>query len=358
MPSISKRPPTFAIVALALAFSSPAAAQVSDPLVTRSSEGALTITWISDGTVDVYVSDRSDATFKTSKLVSAHDADGQHGTVETGNGRTYFLLRDVRSGNILRAAERLLPLDHGSNFRDIGGYSAAGGKHVRWGMIYRSGGTPLLEESDLARVKAIGLVNMVDLRSNEERVLAPSRIEGVPYSAVGYSLKSLMPNILAGTTVHSMEASYRNFPALLAPQLRILFTQLASGAQPVVYNCSAGQDRTGFATAMVLSALGASPSEILADYQLSTAYRRPENEMPKIDPDVHRKKTVALFFAKAMQQQGSAAPTLLKTEDGTPFLHFAFDEVVKHWGSVDAYLEKEVGVSIEDRKKLKLLYLE
>ena len=48
-----------------------------------------------------------------------------------------------------------------------------------------------------------------------------------------------------------MHAVYRRMPELLAPQLRILFQELLEGDGAVAYNCSAGQDRTGFATAMV-----------------------------------------------------------------------------------------------------------
>ena len=58
--------------------------------------------------------------------------------------------------------------------------AASGGKHVRWGMIFRSGATPLLTDADQAAVAKLHLANMVDLRSDEERQLAPSKIYGVP----------------------------------------------------------------------------------------------------------------------------------------------------------------------------------
>jgi protein-tyrosine phosphatase len=350
---------TVTIAALALMLAPVCAnAKLMDPQVTRLSDATVAVTWVSDGPVDVFVSDRPDGTFKKAKLISARDADGRHDYSEVKASRSYFLLRDGRTGKPLRVAERLLPLERGSNFRDIGGYAAAGGKHVRWGMIYRSGGTPLLSDGDRDSVKALGLVNMVDLRSNEERVLAPSRIEGVPYAAVGYSIASLMPNPAAGLASYSMETTYRGFPMLLAPQLRILFRQLSSGAQPIAYNCSAGQDRTGFTTALILNVLGVTEANILTDYHLSTSYRRPENEMPKIDVAAHADNPIALYFAKAMQSPGASKPMPLKTADGTPFLHFAIDEVVRRWGSVDAYLEKEIGVSAADRKHLQSLYLE
>jgi protein-tyrosine phosphatase len=48
----------------------------------------------------------------------------------------------------------------------------AGGKHVRWGMIYRSGATPLLTDGDVQTVAGLNLAGVVDLRSSEERQLA------------------------------------------------------------------------------------------------------------------------------------------------------------------------------------------
>src|SRR5690606_17096622 len=96
---------------------------------------------------------------------------------------------DVSPGAL---AERVVPLEQGSNFRDIGGYATLDGKRVRQGLIYRSGATPMLTDSDLERVRALGLRNMIDLRSSEERALAPTRIEGVPYTAVGYSIGKIV----------------------------------------------------------------------------------------------------------------------------------------------------------------------
>ena len=35
--------------------------------------------------------------------------------------------------------ERLLPLQKARNFRDLGGYAAAGGRRVKWRRLFRSG---------------------------------------------------------------------------------------------------------------------------------------------------------------------------------------------------------------------------
>lgn len=244
--------------------------------------------------------------------------------------------------------ERVVALEGGSNFRDVGGYPAADGKQVAWGKIYRSGGQALLTPADLEKVKALDLANMVDLRSDEERVLAPSRIDGVPYTAIGYSMRNL--NLAGG-----IEGVYRAFPTGMAPQLKQVFAKLLRDEQPLAYNCSAGQDRTGFVTAMVLSALGTPRDVIIQDYHLSTQYRRPQNEMPPIDAAIAAKDPVAGMFA-GYQQDPVAKP--LYTADGTSYLTIAFDEIEKRWGSVDNYLKTEIGVGPQEIARLRALYTE
>ncbi len=342
-------------LALALLAFRPSAAHaaVHAGQVERDGNGALKVTWQADGPVDVYVSDQPETPIRRARLVSAGDADGHHSYAATGATRTYFILSD-RHGASLRVAERLLPLDHGSNFRDIGGYAGAGGKHVRWGMIYRSGGQPLLSDTDLATVNALKLKQLVDLRSSEERVLAPTRISGVPYTAIGYSMAAMMKS---GGGRNGVD-TYRNFPLFLAPQLRIIFTQLLNAQSPIAYNCSAGQDRTGFSTAMILSALGVARDTILEDYHLSTKFRHPEFEMPLIDAAAHPGDAAAQMFSKYQQLPGWKTPQPLKEADGRAYLLGAFEEIEAKWGSVDAYLEKEIGLKPAQRTRLRALYLD
>ncbi len=343
------------LLAAALAVLATPAWALDDAKVVRDG-GALTVTWTSKKPVDVYVAERADAMPAAAKLVSRADGDGSFVMPEAGTTtRRYFLLREVGQKSMVRTAERLLPLDKGSNFRDIGGYQAAGGKHVRWGLIYRSGATPLLTDADVATVNGLGLTDMIDLRSSEERVIAPTRITGIRYSAVNYSMMSMLGDRRALT---NGSALYHNFPAFFAPQLRIVFDDLIRKQGPIVYNCSAGQDRTGFATAMVLSALGVPRATIIADYHLSTGYRRPENELPPIDDAMAKTSPVAGMFAALQKSPMAKVAQPLKEADGTPFLAGAFAEIDQRWGSVDAYLEKEVGLTKGALALLRATYLE
>lgn len=330
----------------------PALATAPDhALVTRVDDGAVTVSWHATAPVDVLVADQPDAPVASATLAAAHVSGGSVQIAMAAIARRFVLLRDSRSGDVTRVAERVVPLVAGSNFRDIGGYDAANGRHVRWGMIYRSGATPLLTLQDQAEIATLGLTEMVDLRSDEERVLAPTRIEGVPYRAVGYSMRSVM-------APGGMEGTYRTLPTLLQPHLRAVFAHLLRREGPIAYNCSAGQDRTGFVTAVILSALGTPWDEIVADYHLSTALRKPDNEMPKIDAARWPDNFAAQLFAKMQAVPGANAARPLLTSDGRPLLVVAFAELNDRWGGVDGYLHRALGLSDADLASLRTTYTE
>jgi protein-tyrosine phosphatase len=341
-------------VAAFLAVSAGATTPISDAKVERISPDHVTVSWVASGPVDVYVSDKPDAMVRTAKLTSSADPDGRYDSADNGNGRAYFLLRDRKTGATIRTAERLLPLVQGSNFRDVGGYETIGGKHVRWGLIYRSGATPMLTETDVARVKALGLHDMVDLRSSEERLLAPTKLTGIRYTAIDYPMMGMM----AKSPVAAAGYSYANYPEFFAPHLRAIFEDLLRKQGPVLYHCTAGQDRTGFTTAIILTALGVPRDTIVADYHLSTKYRQPQWEMDKIDPALAASNSVAALFAGYQKNGAFTKAQPLKTADGKPYLDSAFSEIETRWGSVEGYLTQEIGLSKSDLKLLRVTYLE
>lgn len=259
--------------------------------------------------------------------------------------------------------DRVLPLEQASNFRDIGGYAAAGGQHVRWGRIYRAGAQPMLTDRDVAAVHALGIGNIVDLRSDEERILAPTRLDGIRYNAVGYSFGPLLETIQTavkqkGGVEPAIKDIYAVLPTMIAPQLRLLFDRLLADQGATLFNCSAGQDRTGLAAALVLSALGVDRETIYADYLLSERYRHTEWEVAPIPDALASTNPVYAYFAKYRKEPATAQPPSLSSSDGKPYLAVSFAVIEKQWGSVPAYLEQEIGLSTADLARLRSLYLE
>jgi protein-tyrosine phosphatase len=353
---------------VSLALLAPAeASAVEAPVVERAASGQVVIRWRGDDPVDVYVATRPDAAITAARRLAHADTAGAYTLAQSDPARPYFLLNDERDGSVTRVAERLLPLDRGSNFRDVGGYPAAGGKHVRWGMIYRTAALPMLTDADYRYVRTLGITSVVDLRSIEERQAVPDQFPtriGVRYYANDYPASSIFSRIAqppptgAAQDPHAAVISlYRTWLVDLAPQFRDIFRQLLRHDGAVSYHCSAGQDRTGVATALVLSALGVPRDVILQDYLLSTADRRPENEMPKLDPAKYPGNLYVTFVAK-MQASGQPMTAKPLYDQHGAFLLATFDDIDTRWGGVDGYLDQVLGVDQTDIARLRSIYLE
>lgn len=170
-------------------------------------------------------------------------------------------------------------LPGGRNFRDLGGYAGADGRRVRWGLLYRSGSLAGMTDAGVDMLRDLGIRGICDLRTSRERVAEPYDWA----DALGLSLWSRDYETSFAELRHMMEAElgsgeaaraamlagYRRLPFDQAPGYAELFRRLAAGEVPLVFNCSAGKDRAGTGAALVLTALGVSRDEVLADYALT-----------------------------------------------------------------------------------------
>ena len=75
----------------------------------------------------------------------------------------------------MRAANRVLPLEGGRNFRDLGGYETEDGRRVRWCRLFRSGAMARLTPSDYSYLSTLGIRVVCDFRSRAERADEPTR---------------------------------------------------------------------------------------------------------------------------------------------------------------------------------------
>jgi protein tyrosine/serine phosphatase len=170
------------------------------------------------------------------------------------------------------APERHLTLEGAWNFRDLGGYTASGGRTVRWRTLFRADGLDRLTTADLTVVAELGLRTVVDLRTPDE--VAKGRYEPGPDSA-WHHLPMLdvlpPPDDFAEWVVSEYIAD--QYVAMLegAPGAVRAFLGLLTDADayPLVFHCFAGKDRTGILTALVLGLLGVADEDIAADYSLS-----------------------------------------------------------------------------------------
>lgn len=269
--------------------------------------------------------------------------------------RAYLLVQGA-DGQTHAVAERELPLQQSSNFRDVGGYVTSDGRTVRWGKVFRSGALPLLTESDYSLVKDLHIGAIVDLRSLEEREVAPTLLDdrtGAMFLANDYSIKPLMAGYQSGNG----ENTYQGMETMLAPQYRMMFRRILAGEGAVMYHCSAGQDRTGIATALLYDVLGVDREQILKDYHLSTALRRPQWEMPDVDPANHPGNFIVQYYMAA-RAKGQPKAEPLFTPSGASHLAQFFTYVDQKYGGTAGYLEQVLGITPEEQVQLRTIMLD
>lgn len=330
---------------------------IDNAVVTRIDAGHVAVEWKDADPVSVFVSSDPQADPKNAEVVAKADRSGRVVVPYATTDRRYFTLRDHGDKSVVHVAERVLPLEQGSNFRDVGGYVGAGGKRVAWGRIFRSGAMPLLTEPDYAALEKLKIMTIVDLRSTDERMIAPNMLDdrtGATFISNDYSLKGLM----AGYGKGDGENAYRGMDQFLKPQLTQVFRSLLRHDGAVMYHCSAGQDRTGITTGLILSALGVDRATILKDYHLSTELRRPQFEMPPLDPADWPGNPIVPYYVAAMKKPGGPKAEPLFTPKGNSHLAQFFEMIDKDYGSVDLYLDKELGIDASDIKRLRALYLQ
>jgi protein-tyrosine phosphatase len=245
--------------------------------------------------------------------------------------------------------ERRLVLAGASNFRDLGGYETADGRRVRWGRIYRSDALAALTEEDVERIAALGLRTVFDLRHESERLRHPDRGVGpstircemgfLPYRADTLLGAIAARTISAAEIVAGVREAYRRFPLDHAPAFASLLDALGGAESlPALIHCTSGRDRTGFAAAVLLRALGVPRETIAEDYALSEKYRRDPSFL--FDEPIDREILAALGEARA------------------EYLETAFVAIDERWGSDEAFLEEALGVGEEQRTRLRELFLE
>lgn len=247
--------------------------------------------------------------------------------------------------------ERVLALEGGRNFRDMGGYATHDGRRLKWGKLYRSGSMAQLSDAAYERLAALGVRSICDLRTTVEREANPvdwRRVPNLSYWARDYAmsfgdLREVLASDLptAEMARAGMLKGYRDLPFEQAPAYAELFRMLAAGEVPLVFNCSAGKDRTGVAAALILGALGAPEEVIIEDYLLSNS-------------------TYDRSASAANGRLVSVGPEVVAAILGVDasYIHAALAAVSEAHGSVAGYLEARLGVSERDLRGIQDLLLE
>ena len=245
--------------------------------------------------------------------------------------------------NAIALNERTLSLDGGFNFRDLGGIINKDEQVLGKGLLIRSDDLANLTDNDLELLNDYPIRTIIDLRTTYERSKNPDHIPNSCNHEVHLDISSghfenlvkqfrqgisnpreFMCNIYEDFVLdETCQTQYKKFFDIIQHKNRT----------PILFHCTAGKDRTGFATAMILAALKVDFEQILEDYLASNIYLEQKYaHILKINPDY--KYLIEVY---------------------PEYLEKSFDTIEKNFGTIEYYLSNILGV---DLQLMEDLYLE
>lgn len=256
------------------------------------------------------------------------------------------------------------------NARELGGYISEDGRKVKRGVLLRTGALSGMTEADrTCLMEQYHLTDVIDFRTSYECTAAPdpvmdpvayhpirildeqgSQTAGMAAAATGEGvpLEKLVEYIKSGK-VHPEDMYVDIVQSAVSKEgYRKFFECLLEHKEgALLWHCSAGKDRTGLGAAFLLTILGVNRQTVLEDYSLTNVYFQ----------DILKKMEIQLADFGLTEAEMEVMRAVAGGVNPA-YLEKALDTIEEQYGSLEWYLEKELGITEEKRLKLQEMYLE
>lgn len=240
-----------------------------------------------------------------------------------------------------------------NNFRTVGNIRNTEGKTLKEGKLYRSGHLHTLKNNSFKELERLGIKEIIDLRNKKEIADKPDHFpENMVYKNYsafedqGDQLSQAKKLVLKGK-VNGSDANkrmldfYKDYVTENPEIIKKIITEILESDQPILYHCTAGKDRTGIITALILTILKFDKETIYNDYLLSNNFRKKlvqkrlnlADRLHFIYPNMDIKVLEKLSWIES------------------DYLDAAFDEINKKYGSMDIYIQQVLGISENKRQQ-------
>lgn len=173
------------------------------------------------------------------------------------------------------------------NTRELGGIKTSDGGITKNNVFWRSDVASVPSEEDIEKLLSADITIIIDMRTDEEVHKTPNGladIAGFEYHHFPITEGSGVPESL-----EAVPHSYIDIA--LAENMPSVMKTIAEADGGVLFNCTAGKDRTGVVSAVILMLCGADREDIVSNYVVSREYNRKRLEAfltahPEVDRDI------------------------------------------------------------------------
>ncbi len=228
-----------------------------------------------------------------------------------------------------------LPIRNSVNVRDLGGYPGTNGKATKFKAFVRSGDLTYLDEEDIGFLIKYGINRVIDLRTDHEADKYRNPfidVKGVSYHHCPFFLGELSRIPFDENCEDPMGDLYLDILEKCSDKVAHAVLTIAN-AEPggILFHCSAGKDRTGILSYIILSLAGVSNEDIVANYRVTDSYYIP-----------YAKRTFKSFDKIPIKYLQSNAVSMER----------AMTYVTDNFGGVENYL-LSIGISEEEIKAVR-----
>lgn len=240
-----------------------------------------------------------------------------------------------------------------NNFRFLGGIKNSEGKILKDSLIFRSANLHKLRSTSFDEFEGLHIKNVIDLRTKQEITKEadhlPNDVIYKNYPAFedrNNEMKNAKKLALKGK-ISKVDADsrmlkfYTDYVTENPDIIKKIIKEILDSDQPVLYHCTAGKDRTGMVTALILKILKFDNKIIFEEYLISNDLRK----------DVIQKRLSlanTFHFVYPKLDIGVIEKTSWIERS---YLQAAFDEIDKKYGSMENYINQALDISEAQREK-------
>ena len=207
------------------------------------------------------------------------------------------------------------------NTRELGGFKTADGSITKNNVYWRSDVPSAPQNDDISKLLSAHITTIIDMRTDAERVKTPNTLSDMPEFEYHH-----FPIVEGSGVPESLEAVPLSYMTIAtAENMPKVMKVLAEAEQGVLFHCTAGKDRTGVVSAIILMICGADRESIVRDYVISREYNH---------------KRLEAFLAAHPEVDRNIVLANEKSMNGF------IDLFTERFGTVEKYFE-EIGLSAE-----------